>query len=54
MRACAMCLGTDCQAACEQGQCYAEEQRLRDHLEQERREWEDAEMARLYSKHPHG
>lgn len=31
--ACSMCMGTDCEAACRQGQCYAEEMQRRQEAE---------------------
>lgn len=53
--ACDRCRGTDCQRECEQGQCLAEaEAAQQERLARDRAEYEEAEMARHYSKHPHG
>lgn len=52
-RACDRCMGTDAATACAQGQCMSEMEE-RDRADEERRRWEEAEMARHYSANPHG
>jgi len=44
--ACSMCSGTDCAAACNQGQCYAEYEQARQMNEDNERERYEQEMER--------
>lgn len=37
--ACSMCMGTDCEAECRQGQCYADELRQRQEDESSENQW---------------